>query len=73
MYFYFSSTSSGSNFLLFPEQEGNNYKGAGFAREGGGGIPSLSVHDPLPSTRGPKLAPNGRDMIFMLWHCETLY
>ncbi|KAK6775739.1 hypothetical protein RDI58_026740 [Solanum bulbocastanum] len=30
------------------------------AREGGGGIPALHVRDPLPSGRGPELAPNGR-------------
>ncbi|KAK4717992.1 hypothetical protein R3W88_016330 [Solanum pinnatisectum] len=54
------------------EFEANNYKGVGFAREGGGGIPALPVRDPLPSARGPELAPNGITIIFMLRPCETL-
>ncbi|KAG5599397.1 hypothetical protein H5410_030767 [Solanum commersonii] len=48
-----------------PDGEANNYKGVGFAREGGGGIPTLPGRDLLPSDRGPELAPNGRTMIFM--------
>ncbi|TMW92784.1 hypothetical protein EJD97_012572 [Solanum chilense] len=42
----------------------NNYKGVGLVRAGGGGIPTLPVRDPLPSARGPELAPNGRAMVF---------
>uniref|UniRef100_A0A3Q7G3K6 Uncharacterized protein n=1 Tax=Solanum lycopersicum TaxID=4081 RepID=A0A3Q7G3K6_SOLLC len=42
----------------------NNYKGVGLVRAGGGGIPTLAVRDPLPSARGPELAPNGRAMVF---------
>ncbi|KAK6786927.1 hypothetical protein RDI58_015452 [Solanum bulbocastanum] len=52
--------------------EANNYKGVGLAREGGGGIPALSVRDPLPSARGPELAPNGRVMVLMPRHQEIL-
>ncbi|XP_059280089.1 RNA-binding protein 2-like isoform X1 [Lycium ferocissimum] len=44
--------------------DANNYKGVGLARAGGGGIPALPVRDPLPSARGPELAPNGRPMVF---------
>lgn len=33
------------------------------ARAGAGGISSLPVRDPLPSARGPELAPNGRAMV----------
>ncbi|KAK6786327.1 hypothetical protein RDI58_014852 [Solanum bulbocastanum] len=54
------------------DREANNYKGVGFAREGGGGIPALPIRDPLPIARGPKLAPNGRVLIFRLSPCETL-
>ncbi|KAK6786331.1 hypothetical protein RDI58_014856 [Solanum bulbocastanum] len=53
-------------------REANNYKGVGFAREGDGGIPAVPICDPLPSARGPELAPNGRAIIFMLRPCETL-
>uniref|UniRef100_M1CUC7 RNA-binding protein n=1 Tax=Solanum tuberosum TaxID=4113 RepID=M1CUC7_SOLTU len=35
---------------------------ANFDIAGGGGIPSLSVRDPLASTHGLELAPNGRAM-----------
>ncbi|KAJ8541527.1 hypothetical protein K7X08_002343 [Anisodus acutangulus] len=44
--------------------EANNYKGVGLVRPGGGGIPALPVRDPIPSARGPELAPNGRAMVF---------
>ncbi|WMV33363.1 hypothetical protein MTR67_026748 [Solanum verrucosum] len=43
----------GEQLSSLPDGEANNYKGVGFAREGGGGIPALPVRDPLPSARGP--------------------
>ncbi|KAK6786328.1 hypothetical protein RDI58_014853 [Solanum bulbocastanum] len=52
--------------------EANNYNQVGFARVGGGGIPSLPVCDPLPSSHGQELAPNGRFMVFMTSPRETL-
>ncbi|XP_049385785.1 RNA-binding protein 1-like [Solanum stenotomum] len=37
------------------------FRGSKLARAGGGGsIPALGVRDPLPSARGPELAPNRR-------------
>ncbi|WMV33234.1 hypothetical protein MTR67_026619 [Solanum verrucosum] len=54
-----------------PNGEANNYKRVGLDRVGGVGIPSLPIRDPLPSARGPKLALNGRAMIFMLTPRET--
>ncbi|XP_055834849.1 RNA-binding protein 2-like isoform X1 [Solanum dulcamara] len=52
-----------SQLSSLPVGEANN-KGVGLARAGGGGIPALPVRDPLPSARGPELAPNGRAMVF---------
>ncbi|KAG5612236.1 hypothetical protein H5410_023517 [Solanum commersonii] len=49
---------------LLVGEANNNYKGVGLVRAGGGGIPALPVRDPLPSARGPELAPNGRAMVF---------
>ncbi|KAK6786332.1 hypothetical protein RDI58_014857 [Solanum bulbocastanum] len=45
-----------------PDGEDNNYKGVGFARAGGSGIPALHVRDPIQSAHWQELAPNGRFM-----------
>ncbi|KAG5600958.1 hypothetical protein H5410_032328 [Solanum commersonii] len=42
------------------------------AISGGSGILVVPVRDPLSSARGPKLAPNGRAMVFMSMPRETL-
>ncbi|KAG5599750.1 hypothetical protein H5410_031120 [Solanum commersonii] len=39
-----------------PDGEDNNYKGVGFSRKGGGGIPSLPVRDTFPSTSWAKIS-----------------
>ncbi|WMV33346.1 hypothetical protein MTR67_026731 [Solanum verrucosum] len=53
--------------------EDNNYKGVRFSRAGGcGSIPALPIPDPLPSTCGQELAPNGRFLVFLMRPCETV-
>ncbi|KAK4734194.1 hypothetical protein R3W88_008455 [Solanum pinnatisectum] len=51
----------------------DNYKGIGLGRVSDcGPVPALPVHDLLPSSRGPELAQNGRNRVFMKRPRETL-
>ncbi|XP_015054795.1 uncharacterized protein LOC107001155 [Solanum pennellii] len=60
--------------LLDPESvKVIKYKGIGLSREGGGGIPSLLVRDPLLLDRGLELVPNERSMVFMSMPREILH